>query len=155
MFATPIHHAAVIVADLEKSLHFYRDILGWKVLLCDTLSTQNTAEVLGIPGVEGRTVILQKEDGLAEGMIELIEIINPKPKSINDGKDFRTTGLRLLSFRVKDIEEVYDYLLDKGIKFISPPRPLDLSGYSIKACIFLDPDDVQIEIIEFLGKPES
>jgi glyoxylase I family protein len=150
MFATPIHHAAIIVSDLEKSLHFYRDILEWKVLMDDALPSPNIAEVMGVPGLTGRTVILQKDHGIVDGMIELIEISKPKPESSQKGKGFHTTGLRLLSFRVDDIEQVYNALLDKGVTFISPPRQLNLKEYSIKSCFFLDPDDVRIEIIEFL-----
>jgi glyoxylase I family protein len=152
MFATPIHHAAIFVSDLDKSLHFYRDILGWKVLLTDTLSVPNASEVLGIPGVEGRTAILQKDDGVVDGMIELIEMTHPSPRCSQEGKDFTATGLRLLSFRVDDIERVYEYLVGKGVTFISSPKKMDLTEYSIKACIFLDPDNVRIEIIEFLGR---
>ena len=36
MFKKTLHHVAVVVSDLEKSVQFYRDILGFKVFLCDT-----------------------------------------------------------------------------------------------------------------------
>jgi glyoxylase I family protein len=152
MFATPIHHAAIIVSDMEASLHFYRDILGWKVLMDDALPSPGIAEVMGVPNLAGRSVILQKDRAIVDGMIELIEMSNPNPYSSAEGKAFSTTGLRMLSFRVKDIEKVYNSLLDKGVRFISPPRRLDLKEYSIKSCFFLDPDDVRLEIIEFLNK---
>jgi glyoxylase I family protein len=152
MFETPIHHAAIIVSDIEKSLHFYRDILGWKVLVDDTLPHPAIGEVMGVPGLSGRSVILQKDRGIVDGMIELLEVSKPKPYASPEGKGFDTVGLRLLSFRVKDIEKIYHSLLDKGVHFISPPKRLDLGGYSIKSCFFLDPDDVRLEIIEFLEK---
>jgi len=152
MFVTPIHHAAIIVSDMEKSVHFYRDILGWKVLMADTFPHPTIAEVMGVPDLAGRSVILQKDQGIVDGMIELIEISTPKPYSSPEGKGFNTIGLRLLSFRVKDIEKTYHSLLDKGVRFISPPKRLDLKEYCIKSCFFLDPDDVRLEIIEFLEK---
>lgn len=150
MFATPIHHAAILVSNLEKSLHFYRDILGWKVLFNDTLSIPNTAELMDLPEIEGLTVMLQKDDKTFNGMIELIEISKPKPEPSPKGAGFRMTGLRMLSFRVDHITKVYNALSDKGVIFISPPRQLNWDKYSIKACMFTDPDGVLIEIIEFL-----
>ena len=66
MFATPIHHAAIIVSDIEKSLHFYRDIVGWKVLMDDTLPHPAIAEVMFVPDLSVRSVILQKYKGIVE-----------------------------------------------------------------------------------------
>lgn len=150
MFATSIHHAGIVVSDLERSILFYRDILGWKILFSDTLGIPNLGEVMGVKDVKGRTVVLQKEVGNVQGMIELIEISNPRPSSSKEGRDFGTHGLRLLSFRVNDIEKVYSDLIKKGVKFLSPPKELHFEKYSIKSCIFLDPDQVRLEIIEFL-----
>lgn len=151
MFATPIHHAAILVSNLEKSLHFYRDILGWKVMFKDTLSVSNMAELLQLPSrVEGRTVMLQKDNGIVNGMIELMEITEPRPEHLQKGQGFRITGLRMLSFRVDDVDKVYNTLVAKGLNFISPPKQLSWDQYSIKACMFTDPDDVLIEILEFL-----
>ena len=29
-----IHHVAVICSDYEKSMHFYTDVLGMKIMVC-------------------------------------------------------------------------------------------------------------------------
>lgn len=152
MFATPIHHAAILVSNLENSLHFYRDILEWKVLFSDTLSIANMGELLQLPsGVEGRTVMLQKDNGVVNGMIELMEITKPKPEPSQKGEGFRITGLRMLSFRVDDVDKAYNTLVDKGVNFISPPKKLIWDKYCLKACMFTDPDNVLIEVMEFLA----
>jgi len=52
----------------------------------------------------------------------------------------------------KQFAKIYDSLLDKGVCFVSPPKRLVLGEYSIKSCFFLDPDDVRLEIIEFIKK---
>ena len=89
------------------------------------------------------------------GMVELIEMTDPKPVPSLKGQGFKTTGLRMLSFRVKDIDRVYELLLEKNCTFLSPPKHLKWDKYSVKACCFLDPDDVLIEIMEFLPLTES
>jgi glyoxylase I family protein len=151
MLVTPIHHAAIVVSNLEKSIHFYRDILGLKILFDDTLSIPNMPELLGLrEGVEGRTVILQKDEGIVNGMVELMEIKNPKNERPKKGVGFHSKGLRMLSFRVDDIDKMYNALVGKGVKFISPPKQLNWKTWSIRVCIFTDPDDVLIEIMEFL-----
>lgn len=154
MLVTPIHHAAIVVSNLESSIHFYRDILGLKILFDDTLSISNMSELLGLrEGVEGRTVILQKDKGIVNGMVELMEIRNTKNESPKKGGGFYSKGLRMLSFRVDDVDKMYNDLVGDGVKFISPPRQLNWKTWSIKACIFKDPDDVLIEIMEFLPSP--
>jgi len=150
MFKTPIHHVGIIVSNLEKSLYFYRDILGWKILFQDTLSVTNASELLGVPEVEGRTVILQKDIGIVNGMIEILEISKPKRGMPKTEGGFNTVGLGFLSFVVNNIDQTYNYLIDKGVTFINSPKQLDFDKYSIKSCVFFDPDGVRIEIIEFL-----
>src|SRR4030042_2851877 len=69
-----IHHAAFTVSNMERSLAFYRDILGMKVLwdsvqagveykgpVCD--------KITGCPGTEQKIVYL----GIGGGFLELVE----------------------------------------------------------------------------------
>jgi catechol 2,3-dioxygenase-like lactoylglutathione lyase family enzyme len=155
MFATPIHHAAIVVSSLEKSLYFYKDILGWKILFQHALSFPGIEEIMGIPCIEGKTIILQKDQDIVDGMIELLEITSPKPDLSERGGAFHKTGLGMLSFRVNDIEKTYRSLIKEGVEFISLPTKVNFGEYSLKSCMFLDPDGVYLEIIEFMGKAKE
>jgi len=150
MFMTPIHHAGIVVTNLARSLSFYRDILGWKVLVELDIAGEEIEENLGLTGIKGKAVMLQQAEGVVNGMIELLEFSSPRAKPFPPDEKASDIGLRFLSFRVKDIEQNYNKLKERGVKFHSPPQLIKFTSYTIKACIFRDPDGVQLEMVQFV-----
>ncbi|MFC1825356.1 VOC family protein [Thermodesulfobacteriota bacterium] len=152
MFRTPVRHVVIVVSDLKASLHFYRDILGWKVVYENIISPE-LAEFLNVPGGEGRNIMLQQREDIFHGMIELVAFTKPEPESPpKDGLGVR--GLRMLSFLVNDLDHVYQVFTEEGVEVYSPPDISDLGDYTVKVCIVKDPDDVLLEIIEFLDSKD-
>ena len=148
MFKTPVRHVVIVVSDLEASLHFYRDILGWKVVY-ENIIFPKLAEFLNIPGGEGRNIMLQQKENMFHGMIELVAFTKPEPESPPQvGLGVR--GLRMLSFLVDDLDDVYQVLMEEGVEVYSPPGTSNLGEYTVKVCIVKDPDDVLLEIIQFI-----
>jgi catechol 2,3-dioxygenase-like lactoylglutathione lyase family enzyme len=45
------------------------------------------------------------------------------------------------------INELYDDLVGKGVKFYSPPQSIELEGEVISFCYFKDPDGITLEFI--------
>ena len=66
-------HTGIIVKDMEKSLHFYRDILGLTVIqdYCDDSVFIN--KITALTGVNIHMVKLKAEDGT---VTELLEHLN-------------------------------------------------------------------------------
>jgi catechol 2,3-dioxygenase-like lactoylglutathione lyase family enzyme len=155
MFTTPIHHVAFVTRDLEKALSFWRDTLGWKVIMDEELAGPEIENLIGLSGVKARTVMLQQADKVFTGMIEIIEFSSPPGKPFPADEKFNDIGLRLLSFNVADIDAAYEELKKKGCRFHSPPQRLNLAGFPTKAAIFREPvDGFQVEIVQYLGMPE-
>jgi catechol 2,3-dioxygenase-like lactoylglutathione lyase family enzyme len=145
-----IHHVALAVSDMERSIAFYRDILGFRKTLDMPLGSPSLDRLLRMrPGTTGRSVILQQ--GLSTiGEVELVQF-SPAPTPPTPAKGAGGLGAFLLSFEVRDEElaDVYQRLLEKGIACYSEPQVLELPGYgATRAVVFEDPDGQLIELIQ-------
>ena len=80
-----IDHVAVMVNDLEKSLHFYRDLLGLEVVSPEEHNDGPISEMVAIPKVHMREYRLRAPGGIHghtrnEGpgfTLDLIQWLNP------------------------------------------------------------------------------
>jgi glyoxylase I family protein len=115
-----LHHASLIVANTDKSLVFYREILGLQ---------QVDRPDLGFPGAW-----LQ----LGAQQIHLLELENPDPitgRPVHGGRD-RHVALSALA-----LKPVQDALNNAGVVYT-----MSISGRRALFC--RDPDGNAIEIIE-------
>ena len=157
MFVGPIHHLCVTVSDLDKALSFWRDTLGWEVIMEFPLRGSEEMNVtIGVPG-KNKSFLLSHEKRGFTGMVELIEFASHSGNPFPSDEKFSDVGIRLLSFVVSDIDEAYQELQAKGCRFNSPPQRSELpGGGAVKACIFREPvDGIQIEIFQFLRRGQE
>lgn len=116
-----IHHVSVLVADTERSLRFYRDVLG--------LAVDAQRPDLGYPGA-WLTV--------GDQQIHLIELPNPDPvtgRPTHGGRD------RHAAFLVRDLGWFRQRLDAFGVSY-------SLSRSGRRALFCRDPDGHALELIE-------
>lgn len=122
-----VHHIAIICSDYKKSLDFYTNVLGFKVI------SENYREKRQS----------YKTDLFLNGdyVIELFSFPNPPQRLTNP----EATGLRHLAFEVNNIEESVKELELFNIEHES----IRIDEYTSKRFVFFkDPDGLPIELYE-------
>jgi catechol 2,3-dioxygenase-like lactoylglutathione lyase family enzyme len=151
-----IHHVAVNVSDLERSIAFYRDVLGFrKVLDMKADGPANQRMLRRPPGTKIRSVMMAQGDS-AMGEIELIQM-EPLEQRQTGPKRPGDLGIWVISLEVKDepLADVCRRLHDQGVKFFSDRETIDLEGYApMQAVMLEDPDGNLVELVQLPSKEE-
>jgi catechol 2,3-dioxygenase-like lactoylglutathione lyase family enzyme len=144
---TQLRHVGVVVKDLGVSLHFYKDLLGFKVRKemeeeCPYIDT-----ILGLKNVRLKTVKLMPPPG--GGGVELLYYYSPgSPQRVPCAIHERS--ITHFALTIEDLDQEYNRLTQQGVKFISSPQISPDGGVKIVFC--QDPDGNYIELTEELRK---
>lgn len=142
--AISVRHAGLVVSDLERSLAFYRDIIGLRVRAGMTESGDYIEKVVGIPGAVLEWVKLEAADGSLVELIEYKKGMGPSGQTENANADRR--GFSHVAFTVHDIEGMYTTLCTGGFHCNNPPEPSPDGGVKVMYCH--DPDGIIVELVE-------
>ncbi len=137
-------HVCIVVSNLKRSLHFYRDILGLKVQKIVDSEGEYPQTLLSKKGIR-LTYVKMRSPGQHKNSHPVFELHHWKYPKIS-----ARSGYNHVSFTVKDIDFLYKRLVKLGVKFISSPERTP-SGYT-KVCFAYDPDRHLIEFIEDLKR---
>ena len=115
-------HTMVRIADIEQSLHFYRDLLGLKV-------------IRRMENEKGRyTLIFLAAPGDENAQVELT--YNWDPEVYTSGRSFGH-----LAYRVDDIYALCDRLMKGGVTINRPPRDGHMA-------FVRSPDNISVELLQ-------
>jgi catechol 2,3-dioxygenase-like lactoylglutathione lyase family enzyme len=138
---TGLHHASLTVADLDRSLHFYRDLLGVPVREQVDAAAETFSAVSGEAAEQVRIADLDLGDGR---VLELIER--------RDGNAAADHAGGHIAFQVDDIVATYRRLVKAGVKARSKPQSLGPeAGPHWAGCIVVymtDPDGATVELVQ-------
>ena len=141
LLAVPvIHHTALCVRDVEASLRFWRDGLGFQSLM-DERFEGDWPTLLRGPGRSLRSVFLGDPDQPTAGIIELVDLgdVGDPPAAT----DRATTGFLLVSVTAP-LDATLERLAELGLG--GEPRRIEVHGVAM--AVVLDPDGVQVELID-------
>lgn len=139
-----IRHIGIVVSNMERSLEFYRDILGLKVVKDFTEKGKYIDSISRLSGIYLRMIKLITDDG---SMIELLQYISHPSQSPIKSRIY-DLGCSHIAFTVDNIDNEYERLSKKDVKFNCSPC-VSPDGYA-KVTFCHDPDGVNIELVEIL-----
>ena len=139
-----VRHVGIVVSNMEKSLKFYRDLLGLKIKSLVNEEGKFLDNMLSHENVKNKVAKLYAKNGNV-----LVELINSKSYGNKKDRDFFTIGASHFAFTVDDLEKTYDYLVKNGVKFTAPPQQTP-DGFA-KVTFCEDPDGTPIELVEVIN----
>jgi lactoylglutathione lyase len=148
------HHTGIQVADLERSIAFYRDILGFELIFRWNPQAEYIGVIVGYPDVDLHAAILRPPN--SEVFLEILEYRNVDKTPV----DTRTAnpGTCHIAFFVDDCDALYEELKALGVDSVSAPvTPTIGPNTGGRAVYMIDPDGIRVELITtkrtFDGKP--
>jgi glyoxylase I family protein len=128
-----IDHVEIIPLDIENTISFYTEILGF------TIRERVKVEVL--QAMQGHTIEEVVYMTLGDTTIELIKVLDPT----NTRPDPWGIGYRMIALEVDDMGESVEYLQDKGVAITFGPVTLGMA----KRAEITDPNGLRIELREW------
>lgn len=119
-----IDHIEIVPSNIEKSMDFYTNILGFKLKNRHQVKVPPLKEVIYLE--------------LNDTVLEFLAVEGPSPKSIQPWQ----IGYRMMALEIEDMDKIIEYLKNKEVEITW--GPVDL-GRSIRAEI-KDPDGLPIEL---------
>jgi glyoxylase I family protein len=154
-----VHHSAIVVRDVDASLRFWRDGVGFEVMM-DMHFDGDWGTLFGAPSNRLRSVFLGDPDRADAGIVELVQFVGastdvaPETGSAAAGSAPASSGFFLLSCYV-DIDAVLDRLAALGLggqpKRIAVPGP-GRPPTEVQMATVVDPDGVLVELIGLAGR---
>jgi catechol 2,3-dioxygenase-like lactoylglutathione lyase family enzyme len=147
-----IDHLNIVVSDLERSVKFYTEVLGFEQTNNSHLEGDWVESIVGLKGVTADVAFIIAPAG--EPRIELLCYKSPTGESIPANSLANTVGLRHIALRVDDIHTSSQKLKVAGVKLLRDPVTVPSSVVTHDAghkmlCYFHDPDGVLLEITEY------
>jgi lactoylglutathione lyase len=142
---TKAHHTGLTVASLERSLRFYRDLLGFELAFQWNPQAPYIGELLGYPQVDLHSAILRIPG--SDVFLELLEY-RGVPRVINDMAN-GNVGNAHVAFFVDGLDAFYERLVSEGVQSVSRPvTPSIGPNKGGRAVYLIDPDGFRVELVE-------
>lgn len=144
-FRTPTIDLGVVVSDLEKSIKFYTEAVGFSVVGGFTAEPQVVKDS-GLGEEESlviKTLALSKETGATK-----IKLMQSEKGSKKSDQTYITSslGFSYLTIHVKDMNASVERLKKAGVKVLAK-GPVALSGGKVYLTVVKDPDGNFVELV--------
>ena len=147
------------VTDMEASVKFYKEVLGYTILKSDTTGPFSNYDVMPGADKKSRRVILAAPkrkgayaDLLGDSTIELVQALERRPRKIYQGRYWGDPGFIQICFDVVGMDNLKQFCASKGHPFTVDSCPngevFDMGEASGRFTYIEDPDGTLIEFVE-------
>jgi lactoylglutathione lyase len=140
-------HFGICVGDLETSLRFYCEVLGFEKAESHQIGSE-FAQLMEMPEVSVTSQFIRR----GTTAIELLAFSDPTPIGNKSRRAVNQLGLTHLSFRVADVEAVAAKVVEFGGAVVESSRTtIDFGGTPLEFVYCTDPDGVRVELMDLNG----
>lgn len=125
-------HVGVTVSDIDKSLHFYCNLIGMNFILRRP-TPDGQGEVAFVEAAGAQLELIKTNDRVA----------TPARRPVDT-----EAGVRHLTFNFDDMDAMFDKLVAEGVPVIEKPRDAYNRDILKRVAFVLDPDGVVIELAQ-------
>ncbi len=138
-------HTGITVSNLERSLAFWRDVLGFELSHRAHQTGELAAEITGIPGAEILIAVVK-----APGhKIELLEYRAPADRTIRNDLRPCDVGSIHVALTVDNLDAIFETIAASGWKAAGKPQTLTVGPNAGKRVVYVrDPDGTTIEFMQ-------
>jgi lactoylglutathione lyase len=145
--ALSFSHLGICVSDLERSLRFYREGLGFELVASHQVG-EEFGRLMELDRVQLESRMVAR-DGVT---IELLAFEHPPPGGERGRQPMNQLGLTHLSLRVDDVDAVASDIERWGGEVVRTTRTsLDVGSSRLDFVYCTDPDGVRIELMDLPG----
>ena len=138
-------HTGITVSNLEKSLAFWRDVLGFEISHTAHQTGEMAKEITGVAGAEIKLAVLRAPDG---HKIELLEYLAPPDRKHVNVRPC-DVGAVHVALLVDDLDAVLERIAAFGWKAAGKPQLLTKGPNAGKRVVYVrDPDGTTIEFMD-------
>jgi catechol 2,3-dioxygenase-like lactoylglutathione lyase family enzyme len=141
-------HTGITVSNVEWSLAFWRDVLGFDVSHTAHQKGELAQEITGVEGAEIKLVVLKSPGG---HKLELLEYLAPADRKRANLRPCDVGSLHV-ALLVNDLDLVLERIAASGWKAAGKPQTLTRGPNAGKRVVYVrDPDGTTIEFMEIPG----
>ncbi len=141
-----IGHVGICVTDMDRSVRFWRDGLGFEVLREFEFRGSSWKRVIEVDELDLVTKIMRRD----HMTIELMAFAKPGHVGSAERSPMNRLGFTHLAVWVNDVDAVARRIVEYGGKVIEETRTsFDHPKLSGKWLICTDPDGVRVELIDY------
>ena len=138
-------HTGITVLNLERSLAFWRDVLGFEVSHTAHQTGELAKEITGVVGAEIKIAVLRAPGG---HKIELLEYLAPSDRKRIDVRPC-DVGHVHVALLVDDLDAILEKIAGSGWKATGKPQTLKMGPNAGKRVVYVrDPDGTTIEFMQ-------
>ncbi len=137
-------HTGITVANLERSLAFWRDVLGFELSHRPHQTGTLASEITGVPGAEISIAVLK---GYGH-KIELLEYLAPRDRQHVRPRPCDVGSVHV-AFVVDDLDALLSVIATSGWQAAGKPQTLQAGPNAGKRVVYVrDPDGTTIEFMQ-------